>query len=155
MSFEFLFGESTGVELRYVYDTIVRAEQTQGIAPELISELKRLLQRANDLYSSKSSEVAGEACHALFMAARSLDFTCDNRPSVLEASDVRSQRKGAGFSSGKERAEARKPVWELWQKSVDKVRSENPGLKPSRVYEIVGLEHNVTRQAVGQRVTWK
>lgn len=82
MSFEFLFGESTGVELRYVYSTIARAEQTPGIAPELIAELKQLLQRANDLYRTKSRDVAAEACNTLFMAARSLDFTCDNRSAV-------------------------------------------------------------------------
>lgn len=82
MSFEFLFGERTGKELQYVYDTIARAEQTGGIAPELIDELRRELQRANDLYSTKPHDVAGEACRTVLFLARSMMFTCDNRPSV-------------------------------------------------------------------------
>lgn len=150
-----LFEETTGIDLESVYEMIERAdEKDSGISRALVEEARRGLQRANSIYDANPL-LAAEACRTAFQQVRILRFALASRQSVVEANAVKNQRKKAGFSSGKDRLETRKPTWDLWQKAVDRVRKETPTLKRSRVYEIVALEHGVTRQAVGKRVVWK
>lgn len=48
------------------------------------------------------------------------------------------QQSNAGFSSGKERKEARAPEWAKWEEEVGRVRSSNPALSYTAVTDRVG-----------------
>lgn len=154
MNFYGFFAESTGIDLGSVYEIIEHAAQEgSGIAPELLAEARSELRRAQETYK-QNPLVAAEVCKTAFNAARLVSAALKGRTPFVEANATRKQREDAGFSSGEQRLEMRRPAWDMWQRAVDRIRVESPALKKSRVCEIVALEYGVTRQAVGKRVSW-
>lgn len=125
------------------------------IAPEQIHKLTDAIANAGLLFREGELLAALEAGQAAWNVANYLYGALEARPEVLAGRGAIRQRKAAGFSSGRERESERRPIWAKWQAEVDKVRSEQPNLSKSRVFEIAGAVFGVTRPAVAKRVKWR
>ncbi|MFT4196753.1 MAG: hypothetical protein QM601_02380 [Pseudoxanthomonas sp.] len=79
----------------------------------------------------------------------------DAAPKVIIGNAATKQRKGAGFSSARERAAERKPVWDSWQQRANELHAANRHRSKSDICNAIGREFGVTGRAVAKRVALK
>jgi hypothetical protein len=139
-------------KMPHIEDVIERA---QGLVTRAgLDRVEAAMARVRTARQLGQWDVADALTEAAFQMANSLHNELGIRPDVLAGRQAQKQRSDAGFSSGEQRRADREPKWNEWQAAVDKVRAEQPKLKKSRVFEIVGATFGVTRPAIAKHVNW-
>lgn len=114
-----------------------RKERPERLTPELEAELTAEPTLQNDqlveLLSHSTHERLPDEVQAAFFQHLMNQRSAANK--------TERQRKKAGFSSGEQRQDERRPVWDEWQRLANQIWAKNPRLSK--------LE--VARRVVGQR----
>lgn len=109
------------------------------------------LQKITDLTSRKiANDMVTELIRA-FESAWRVDVK-EIEPVVVTGARANRQRSRAGIASGAERQAERTPEWNRWQKRATELRLKHPEWYASAIFNSVGEEFGVTREAVAKRV---
>lgn len=110
-----------------------------------VDDLRNAVKQARELWQQGNTGLAIMAGRAAWNLALGLHNALESKIDVQTGRRARKQRSDAGFSSGTERAAARKPEWDRWQAEADKQWSKNHRLSVIQVARRIAPKFHPTK----------
>lgn len=110
------------------------------------------LDRARALFDLGEKVASMEAVQAAWNASAAVHAIDSLFALASHGFKSKKQRERAGFSSGEQRAAARQPEWDRWQRRAIELKTSNPRRSKTDICTQIAEEFGVTDRAVRARV---